>query len=67
MSGVFPTFSKDDSKLAFVDNEFKAVWIADSQGVRIVFEVYNKISIATDVSGSATVAFCVIIHVLSFV
>lgn len=40
VSGVFPTFSKDGSKLAFVDNEFKAVWVADSQGLRIVFEVY---------------------------
>ncbi|KAF2307538.1 hypothetical protein GH714_029627 [Hevea brasiliensis] len=38
VSGVFPTFSKDGSKLAFVDNEFKAVWVADSQGLRIVFE-----------------------------
>ena len=40
VSGVFPTFSKDGTKLAFVDNEFKAVWVADSQGLRIVFEVY---------------------------
>ncbi|KAH7854203.1 hypothetical protein Vadar_011342 [Vaccinium darrowii] len=38
VSGVFPTFSKDGSKLAFVDNEFKAVWVADSQGLRVVFE-----------------------------
>ncbi|XP_003574472.1 uncharacterized protein LOC100838501 [Brachypodium distachyon] len=36
VSGVFPTISKDGSKLAFVDNEFKAVWVADSQGLRIV-------------------------------
>lgn len=46
MSGVFPTFSADGSKLAFVDNEFKAVWVADSKGLRIVYEVcmyiYNK-------------------------
>ncbi len=40
LSGVFPTFSKDGSKLAFVDNEFKDVWLADSQGLRIVYEVY---------------------------
>lgn len=40
VSGVFPTISKDGSKLAFVDNEFKAVWLADSQGLRIVFEVH---------------------------
>ncbi|XP_021663057.2 uncharacterized protein LOC110651893 [Hevea brasiliensis] len=38
VSGVFPTFSKDGSKLAFVDDEFKAVWVADSQGLRIVYE-----------------------------
>ncbi|KAF2320110.1 hypothetical protein GH714_023773 [Hevea brasiliensis] len=38
VSGVFPSFSKDGSKLAFVDNEFKAVWVADSQGLRIVYE-----------------------------
>ncbi|CAL5389416.1 unnamed protein product [Camellia sinensis] len=36
--GIFPTFSKDGSKLAFMDNEFKAVWVADSEGLRIVFE-----------------------------
>lgn len=46
VSGVFPTFSADGSKLAFVDNEFKAVWVADSKGLRIVYEVcmyiYNK-------------------------
>ncbi|KAL7219560.1 hypothetical protein ACSBR2_012586 [Camellia fascicularis] len=36
--GIFPTFSKDGSKLAFVDNEFKAVWVADSKGLRIVYE-----------------------------
>ncbi|XP_028122712.1 uncharacterized protein LOC114319849 [Camellia sinensis] len=35
--GIFPTFSKDGSKLAFVDNEFKAVWVADSKGLRIVY------------------------------
>ncbi|XP_028075255.1 uncharacterized protein LOC114277559 [Camellia sinensis] len=36
--GIFPTFSKDGSKLAFVDNEFKAVWLADSKGLRIVYQ-----------------------------
>jgi hypothetical protein len=41
VSGVFPTISKDGSKLAFVDNQFKAVWLADSRGLRIVYEVYN--------------------------
>ncbi|KAM6546852.1 hypothetical protein CsatB_027588 [Cannabis sativa] len=38
VSGVFPTFSQDGSKLAFVDNEFKAVWVADNKGLRIVHE-----------------------------
>ncbi|KAG0587213.1 hypothetical protein KC19_2G148700 [Ceratodon purpureus] len=38
VSGVFPTVSNDGSKLAFVDNEFKSVWLADSQGLRVVFE-----------------------------
>ncbi|TKV96459.1 hypothetical protein SEVIR_9G429832v4 [Setaria viridis] len=41
VSGVFPTFSKDGSKLAFVDNEFKAVWLADSKGLRVVFDVWS--------------------------
>uniref|UniRef100_A0A0E0MLX3 Uncharacterized protein n=1 Tax=Oryza punctata TaxID=4537 RepID=A0A0E0MLX3_ORYPU len=36
VSGVFPTISKDGSMLAFVDNEFKAVWVADNQGLRII-------------------------------
>ncbi|TVU25592.1 hypothetical protein EJB05_28094, partial [Eragrostis curvula] len=34
--GVFPTISSDGSKLAFVDNEFKAVWLADKQGLRVL-------------------------------
>ncbi|KAH9605429.1 hypothetical protein KSS87_001024 [Heliosperma pusillum] len=32
VSGVFPTFSKTGSKLAFVDNEFLAVWVTDIKG-----------------------------------
>lgn len=32
VSGVFPTFSSDGKKLAFVDNEFKKIWLADSEG-----------------------------------
>ncbi|GMN53525.1 hypothetical protein TIFTF001_022654 [Ficus carica] len=36
VSGVFPTFSSDGSKLAFVYNEFKAVWVADDKGLRVV-------------------------------
>lgn len=38
VAGAFPAFSKDGSKLAFVDNEFKSVWLADSDGMRVVFE-----------------------------
>lgn len=41
VSGVFPTFSADGTQLAFVDNEFKAVWVADKKGLRNVFEVIN--------------------------
>ena len=38
--GVFPTVSSDGSKLTFVDNEFKAVWVADGRRVlRVVWEV----------------------------
>ena len=37
--GVFPTFTRDGKKFAFVDNEFKAVWVADDQGLRVVFNV----------------------------
>jgi hypothetical protein len=40
VSGVFPTVSSDGSKLAFVDNEFKAVWVADDRALRVVWEVY---------------------------
>ncbi|KAI8020457.1 Tol-Pal system protein TolB [Camellia lanceoleosa] len=35
--GIFPTFSSDGSKLAFVDNKFKALWVADSNGLREVY------------------------------
>ncbi|XP_078165913.1 uncharacterized protein LOC144560558 [Carex rostrata] len=38
VSGAFPTFSKDGEKLAFVDNEFRNVWVADSKGLRIALE-----------------------------
>ncbi|CAO2189411.1 unnamed protein product [Urochloa humidicola] len=38
VTGVFPTICSDGSKLAFVDNEFKAVWLADKQGLRVVYE-----------------------------
>jgi len=36
LSDAFPAISSDGSKLAFVDNEFKAVWVADSQGLRVL-------------------------------
>ncbi|XP_050215638.1 uncharacterized protein LOC126666806 [Mercurialis annua] len=35
--GNFPAFSKDGSKLAFVDSELKSVWVADNQGLRVVY------------------------------
>ncbi|KAK1404091.1 Tol-Pal system beta propeller repeat-containing protein [Heracleum sosnowskyi] len=38
LSGAFPTFSSDGKRVAFVDNEFKSVWVADDKGLRIVFE-----------------------------
>ncbi|XP_074318198.1 uncharacterized protein LOC141654992 [Silene latifolia] len=38
VSGAFPTFSADGSKLAFVDNEFKKVWVADNTGLNIRYE-----------------------------
>ncbi|KAL1833692.1 hypothetical protein ACET3Z_003343 [Daucus carota] len=38
LSGAFPTFSNDGKKVAFVDNEFKSVWVADSTGLKMVFE-----------------------------
>ncbi|KAH9605423.1 hypothetical protein KSS87_001018 [Heliosperma pusillum] len=39
VSGVFPTFSKDGTKLAFVDNEFTTVFVTDTIGpVRTVYE-----------------------------
>jgi len=38
VSGVFPTISKDGSKLAFVDNSFKAVWLADGPNLHKIHE-----------------------------
>ncbi|XP_074318226.1 uncharacterized protein LOC141655022 [Silene latifolia] len=46
VSGAFPTFSKDGSKLAFVDNEFLAVWVADINGpLRIVYQAEKANSV----------------------
>lgn len=49
MSDVFSTFSKDGTKLAFVDNEFKAVWLADSQRLRVIYETKGQDSIFSSV------------------
>ncbi|XP_074319490.1 uncharacterized protein LOC141656480 [Silene latifolia] len=49
VSGVFPTFSPDGSKLAFVDNEFKAVWVADKKGLRAVYEMSGPNSVFSPV------------------
>ncbi|GJN29951.1 hypothetical protein PR202_gb18219 [Eleusine coracana subsp. coracana] len=45
VSGVFPTISNDGKRLAFVDNEFKAVWVADKAGLRIVYETKGPDSV----------------------
>ncbi|XP_060960290.1 uncharacterized protein LOC115723970 isoform X1 [Cannabis sativa] len=42
VSGVFPTFSKDGSKLAFVDNDFKNLWLADRQGLHKIYTAENN-------------------------
>ncbi|XP_034606744.1 uncharacterized protein [Setaria viridis] len=36
VSGLVPSFSADGSKLAFVGNDFKSIWLADKQGQREV-------------------------------
>ncbi|RZC85761.1 hypothetical protein C5167_026433 [Papaver somniferum] len=38
VSGVFPTISTDGKRLAFVDNELRAVWVADTNGLHIAYE-----------------------------
>ncbi|KAL5714392.1 hypothetical protein ACHQM5_016359 [Ranunculus cassubicifolius] len=38
VSGLFPAFSKDGSKFAFVDNEYEGVWIADKEGVHLAYK-----------------------------
>ncbi|CAO2145088.1 unnamed protein product [Urochloa humidicola] len=45
VTGVFPSVSKNGKKVAFVDNEFKAVWLADSKGLRVVYKVSKKKSV----------------------
>ncbi|KAL8110313.1 uncharacterized protein LOC141672624 [Apium graveolens] len=39
LSGAFPTFTKDGKTVAFVDNEFKSVWVADDKDMRKVYEL----------------------------
>ncbi|KAM6555325.1 hypothetical protein CsatB_002344 [Cannabis sativa] len=38
VQGVFPSFSRDGSRLAFVDNEFMRVWVADKDGLYMVYQ-----------------------------
>ncbi|KAL5578713.1 hypothetical protein UlMin_011155 [Ulmus minor] len=48
--GAFPTISKDGSKLAFVDNEFKSVWLVESNNQpRIVYTTPGRDSIFSPV------------------
>ncbi|XP_078165999.1 uncharacterized protein LOC144560637 [Carex rostrata] len=49
VSGVFPTISTDGSKLAYVDNEFKTLWLADSKGLNPVFKADKKYKISAPV------------------
>ncbi|KAL5719342.1 hypothetical protein ACHQM5_012135 [Ranunculus cassubicifolius] len=49
VSGVFPTFTKDGSKIAFVDNEFKALWVADRSGVHLAYEEQGSDSLFSPV------------------
>ncbi|KAK9734897.1 hypothetical protein RND81_04G170100 [Saponaria officinalis] len=62
LSGVFPSFSPDGSKLAFVDNEFKALGVADSTGLFIAYETSGANNIFSPVWNSNkdidTIYFC---------
>ncbi|XP_048498469.1 uncharacterized protein LOC104891772 isoform X2 [Beta vulgaris subsp. vulgaris] len=49
VSGVFPSISKCGTKLAFVDNEFKAVWVADDKGLHMVYKRNDSNSIFSPV------------------
>ncbi|PON44991.1 Six-bladed beta-propeller [Parasponia andersonii] len=49
VSGAFPSFSRDGSILAFVDNEFKSVWIADRNRLCVVFETKGSDNIFSPV------------------
>ncbi|KAI3975112.1 hypothetical protein MKX01_031092 [Papaver californicum] len=39
VGGGFPTFSKNGSRLAFVDNDFKIVWVLDNGSLNIACEL----------------------------
>ncbi|KAF7008909.1 hypothetical protein CFC21_023558 [Triticum aestivum] len=45
LAGVFPSISNDGSKICYVDNEFRSVWVADEKGPRPVHSVRNKIRV----------------------
>lgn len=48
--GVFPTISRDGSKLAFVDNEFKNVWLVEgNKAPRIVYTTPGRDNIFSPV------------------
>ncbi|KAE8766827.1 hypothetical protein D1007_61877 [Hordeum vulgare] len=50
VSVVLSAISKDGSKLAFVDNKFKTVWIAANQGLRLMYEAREPASIFSPLS-----------------
>ncbi|KAL5706269.1 hypothetical protein ACHQM5_024464 [Ranunculus cassubicifolius] len=41
--GAFPTFTKDGTKFAFVDNEFKAVFVGDTKGNLDIAKQYTEV------------------------
>uniref|UniRef100_A0A453GT87 Uncharacterized protein n=1 Tax=Aegilops tauschii subsp. strangulata TaxID=200361 RepID=A0A453GT87_AEGTS len=45
LAGVFPSISNDGSKICYVDNEFRSVWVADEKGPRPVHSVRRQIYI----------------------
>ncbi|XP_057540484.1 uncharacterized protein LOC130818353 [Amaranthus tricolor] len=49
VSGVFPSISECGTKLAFVDNEFKAVWVADKTGLHMVYKKNDSNSLFSPV------------------
>ncbi|KAL9228106.1 hypothetical protein vseg_003720 [Gypsophila vaccaria] len=46
VSGVFPTFFRDGPKLAFIDNEFLAVWMTELTGpLRVLYRAGEENSV----------------------